>query len=148
MNKTVKYISDGRAPIPEKESISKIMSAIKDRNTEPELILRKALWTNGIRGYRLHWKKIPGRPDISLPGKRIAIPVNECFWHRCPRCHPSTPKTHSSFWKEKFEENIERDKRKIEQLIALHWETLTVWECEIKNGKDRIVDNIKKLISS
>ena len=71
------YKRDGRAPIPDSEVTSKIMSSIKYRNTKPELIVRKALWANGVRGYRVHWGKIPGTPDISFPGKKIAIFINE-----------------------------------------------------------------------
>lgn len=79
MIETKEYIRDGRAPIPEKEATSHIMSSIKDRNTKPELILRKALWYNGVKGYRKHWKKVPGRPDIAFPGKKLAVFVNGCF---------------------------------------------------------------------
>lgn len=75
------YIRDGRAPIPEKELTSRIMSAIKAKNTKPEIMLRKALWFEGYSGYRLHWKKVAGRPDICYPRKKVAIFVNGCFWH-------------------------------------------------------------------
>ena len=98
------YLRDGRAPIPKYNKISKVMSANKYKDTGPELILRKVMWKNGIRGYRLHWKKVPGRPDIAFPGKKIAIFVNGCFWHRCPHCNLSVPKTNSDFWKNKFAE--------------------------------------------
>jgi DNA mismatch endonuclease (patch repair protein) len=143
MPKRKEYIRDGRAPIPVKESTSEIMSSIKDRNTKPELILRKALWSSGIKGYRLHWKKAPGRPDIAFPGKKVAVFVNGCFWHRCPHCNPPMPKSHSDFWKNKFEKNVERDKRKIDQLKNIGWETLIIWECRIKNELDTQIDEIQ-----
>jgi len=101
------YIRDGRAPLPQNEITSRIMSSIKDKNTKPELIIRKALWEKGIRGYRLHWKKAPGKPDIAFPSKKVAIFVNGCYWHRCPHCKLSLPKTNSEFWKNKFQKNIE-----------------------------------------
>ena len=140
---TKKYIRDGRAPIPLNESTSEIMSSIKDRNTKPELILRKALWNSRVRGYRLHWKRVPGSPDIAFPGKKVAVFVNGCFWHRCPHCNPPMPKSNSDFWKNKFEENKERDKRKIKKLEEMGWNVIVVWECQLKNDVEKMVDKIK-----
>jgi len=127
-----KYIRDGRAPIPEKELTSKVMSANKAKNTQPEIALRKALWKAGARGYRLHWKKVPGRPDIAFPGKKIAIFVNGCFWHRCPHCMPHQPKTNEGFWTKKFQANTERDNKKYTALADHGWKVIVIWECEIK----------------
>lgn len=141
-----KYIRDGRAPIPEKEITSRIMSSIKDRNTKPELAIRKAMWDNGIKGYRLYWKKVPGKPDIAFPSKKVAIFVNGCYWHRCPNCNPSTPKSNVEFWNDKFQKNVERDKRKVQQLKQLEWEVLTLWECQIKKNMDICVDEIKSYV--
>lgn len=126
------YLRDGRAPVPERETTSRTMSAIKAKNTKPELTLRKALWAAGLRGYRLHWKKVPGRPDIAFPGRKLAIFVNGCYWHRCPHCQPSMPKTHTDFWEAKFARNTERDARKVAELQAAGWQVLTIWECQIK----------------
>ncbi len=137
-----KYIRDGRAPIPINESTSKIMRANKARNTKPELILRKALYQSGMRGYRIHWKKAPGSPDIAFPGRKIAIFVNGCFWHRCPNCKPSYPKTNVKFWTEKFQKNIERDKRKIDILHLAGWKTFTFWECNINNDSKKIIKTL------
>jgi DNA mismatch endonuclease (patch repair protein) len=147
MTKTKKYIRDGRAPIPEKESTSKTMSAIRDRNTKPELILRKALWHSGIRGYRVNWKKAPGKPDIAFPGKKLAIFVNGCFWHRCPYCSPPIPKSNTKFWKEKFRRNVERDKQKLKYLHEKGWDTLVVWECQIKENVQSSFKKIKELLN-
>jgi len=126
-----KYIRDGRAPIPEKEITSKVMSSIRAKHTKPELILRKALYHNGLSGYRLHWKKVAGRPDITYPAAKIAIFVNGCFWHRCPHCNPPFPKTHMEFWADKFERNIERDQRKVKELEEQKWIVIVFWECQI-----------------
>jgi DNA mismatch endonuclease (patch repair protein) len=139
------YIRDGRSPIPENELTSRVMSAIKGKNTKPELILRKALWNSGLRGYRLHWKKVPGRPDIAFPGKKIAIFVNGCFWHRCPHCQPAKPKSNSSFWKEKFKRNVERDQNKIQLLKRAGWQTITIWECQLNKNLNSYLSKIKKL---
>jgi DNA mismatch endonuclease (patch repair protein) len=146
MEKQKIYKRDSRSPIPEKEITSKIMSKIKGKNTKPELLLRKALWKNNIKGYRLHWKKVPGNPDIAFPGKRIAIFVNGCFWHRCPHCQLHVPKSHSEYWKEKFRRNVERDKRKIELLKAENWKVLVFWECQIKNNLDDCINKIKEIV--
>ena len=144
MGMTKEYIRDGRSPIPQNEVTSKVMSANKGKDTKPELLLRKELWKNNIRGYRLHWKKAPGRPDIAFPKKKLAIFVNGCFWHRCPHCNLSLPKSHSEFWTEKFDKNIARDKKKIELLKNIGWKVLVIWECMIKNDILDSVNIIKK----
>jgi DNA mismatch endonuclease, patch repair protein len=133
---SINHIRDGRAPIPEHESTSRLMSTIKGRNTKPELNIRRELWKKRIRGYRLHWKKVPGTPDISFPGKKIAIFINGCFWHRCPNCNPPIPKSHSNFWYNKFQKNVERDKIKIQQLNENGWRTIILWECQINADID------------
>lgn len=118
------------------------MSANRSKDTKPELILRKALWAAGHRGYRLHYKKVPGRPDISF-GKRIAIFVHGCFWHRCPRCTTSLPKTNTEFWQAKFDRNVARDARKKADLKNLGWTIITVWECDLQK---RFESTFRRLI--
>jgi DNA mismatch endonuclease, patch repair protein len=137
------YIRDGRAPIPKKDITSRVMSSIRAKNTKPEMTLRKALFANGLSGYRLHWKKIPGKPDISYPGIKLAIFVHGCFWHRCPNCNPPFPKSHKRFWEQKFEKNIERDKRKRQDLEKQGWKVVTIWECGIKDNLQSCVDLIR-----
>ena len=75
-------------------------------------------------GYRVAWKKAPGSPDIAYPGRKIAIFVNGCFWHRCPHCAPSLPKRNSDFWRHKFARNEERDARKVRELEDAGWATI------------------------
>lgn len=140
------YIRDGRAPVPIRESTSVVMSANGAKDTKPELFLRKALWHTGIRGYRKNWKKAPGRPDIAFPARKIAIFVNGCFWHRCPYCKPSLPKSHSSFWEQKFSKNVNRDKIKILQLKRANWKVLTIWECQLKKKLQWSVARIEGLL--
>lgn len=127
-----KYIRDSRSPIPAKSITSKVMSAIRSKNTKPELVLRKELWNLGIRGYRLHVKNLEGKPDIVFSKKKIAIFINGCFWHRCPHCNLPLPKVNVDYWENKFHKNQERDIRKRDQLISLGWEVIILWECEIK----------------
>ena len=101
-------------------------------NTKPELRLRRLLREAGYPGYRLHWKQAPGTPDIAYPGRKVAIFVNGCFWHRCPHCSPPNPKSHGEFWEAKFLRNQERDARKVRQLESAGWSVVTVWECRLR----------------
>jgi DNA mismatch endonuclease (patch repair protein) len=118
-------------------AVRKSMQGNKGNDTKPELIARKLLRDAGYPGYRLQWKKAPGRPDIAYPGRKIAIFINGCFWHRCPRCKLPTPKSNSDYWTEKFSRNVERDKRKVEELEKDGWKVLIVWECDLKDADKR-----------
>jgi len=140
------YYRDGRAPVPLKESISRAMSSNKARNTKPEIALRVLLWGECIKGYRLNWKNAPGKPDIAFPGRKIAIFVNGCFWHRCPYCKPSLPKTHKRFWNQKFTRNAIRDKENNIVLRKNGWKVLTIWECQIEKYPNKTVGRVKKLL--
>jgi DNA mismatch endonuclease, patch repair protein len=123
------------------EQRSRCMSRIRGKNTKPELILRQALWKRGFR-YRIHFK-LPGRPDIVFPKKRIAIFVDGCFWHGCPQ-HAVKPKSNTDFWSKKIQGNIDRDKRITEQLRNEGWTVLRFWEHEI--NKD-LINVTKKVLS-
>lgn len=112
------------------------------KGTKPELQLRRLLSEAGFPGYRLHWKQAPGTPDIAYPGRKVAIFVNGCFWHRCPRCSPAMPKSHSDFWGRKFMRNQERDARKVRELEAAGWAVLTIWECELRDDPARAVSRV------
>lgn len=118
------------------------MKGNRGRDTKPELRLRHLLQEAGYPGYRLHWKKAPGHPDVCYPGRRVAIFVNGCFWHRCPRCQPATPKSHSGYWTRKFELNQERDMRKTAELERGGWTVITVWECELKGSTPDVLNRI------
>lgn len=131
------YVRDGRAPTPKSQRVSRAMSAIGAKNTKPELAVRRLLTTEGIRGYRLHWKRVGGRPDIAFPGKKVAVFVHGCFWHGCPYCKLKLPKTHREFWKKKIETNKARDARKVRELRRLGWRTVTVWACRLKTERGR-----------
>jgi DNA mismatch endonuclease, patch repair protein len=108
------------------------MKANKSKNTAPELRMRRLLREAGYPGYRLHWKSAPGHPDIAYPGRKVAIFVNGCFWHRCPRCQPPLPRANREFWVTKFASTQERDARSAASLVASGWTVITVWECELK----------------
>ena len=125
------------------EQRSRNMSAIKSKNTKPEIAVRKLLHSMGYR-FRLHRKDLPGSPDIVLPKYKTVIFVHGCFWHRHQNCkYASNPKTRREFWEKKFKENIERDKKTQNKLKSLGWKTKIVWECELKdidNLRDKIID--------
>lgn len=120
-----------RPPKSTSEATTKSMKGNKRSNTKPELLVRKRLRDAGLGGYRLQWK-VPGKPDIAWPGKKVAIFVNGCFWHRCPHCNPSTPKSHVEYWFVKFEANQERDARNIRALEDAGWKVHVIWECQLK----------------
>ena len=106
------------------------MRANRGKDAGPEKTLRALLREAGYSGYRLHWKRVPGRPDIAYPGRKVAVFVHGDFWHRCPRCNLPLPKTNREFWERKFALNAERDKRKVDALEALGWTVVVVWECK------------------
>lgn len=110
------------------------MAKVGPRNTKPEMVVRRLLHRMGKR-FRIHRRDLPGTPDIVLPGATQAIFVHGCFWHRHPGCpKASTPKTRQAFWLEKFDRNVERDRRKEHELRSAGWDVLTVWECETRNA--------------
>ena len=113
-----------------------VMKANRARDTKPERTLRSALREAGYPGYRLNWKRAPGRPDISYPGRRVAIFVHGCYWHHCPRCHPNLPRSNPEFWARKFELNRERDARKRRQREEADWTVYEIWECDIHGRLD------------
>ena len=125
-------------PIPLNENTVKSMKGNVRRDTKPEMILRRMLRDAGFPGYRLQWK-VPGRPDICYPGRKVAIFVNGCFWHRCPKCNLPLPKNNREFWEDKFRRNVERDARNINSLEGMGWTVVVVWECELKRDPECVM---------
>jgi len=117
---------------PEKRSA--VMRRVKGRDTTPELKVRKALTRLGAR-YRLHREDLPGKPDIVMPGRRLAIFVHGCFWHGhdCAR-GARVPKANRDYWLGKVGRNKARDVRTRCELEALGWRVETIWECDLKDG--------------
>lgn len=123
------------------------MSAIRGRDTKPELIVRRLLHSLGYR-YRLQGKGLPGRPDLVFRNRRKAIFVHGCFWHSHEGCRTARiPATRSDFWSAKFAANKERDCRNLEALEALEWDALVIWECEIENI-DRLIPQLRRFLGS
>lgn len=127
------------APPASSEATRRSMQGNRNKNTKPELLVRQALRDAGLAGYRLQWKvqKGCGKPDVAFPGRRVAVFVNGCFWHRCPYCHPSNPRSNVEFWEAKFQRNRERDERDQQALVAAGWTVVVVWECRLKKKRLR-----------
>jgi DNA mismatch endonuclease, patch repair protein len=124
---------------------SKIMASIHSKDTKPELIVRKKLHSLGYR-YRLHYKKIIGKPDIVLPKYNAIILVNGCFWHGhdCHLYNPSIKR--SQKWEDKIKKNKQRDKKNISIYKEQGWKTLVIWECAIQGKTKLSLDNLFKNI--
>lgn len=110
------------------------MSRIRGRDTNPEEIVRKYLFSKGLR-YRKNDARYPGHPDIVLPKYHTIVFIHGCFWHRHPGCKYATmPATNIEFWQKKFSANVERDRREQTALKEMGWRVLIIWECELKKS--------------
>ena len=124
-----------------------VMQADKSKDTKPELVVRHELRVRGLSGYRLHWKKAAGRPDICYPGRKVAVFVQGCYWHRCPYCALPLPKSNVDFWERKFARNRARDERDQRLLVEDGWTVAVVWECHLKQGRrERTMDDLERVI--
>ena len=121
---------DDVVDIVDKAARSRMMGGIRGKHTKPEILVRSFLHRSGLR-FRLHGKRLPGRPDIVLPKYRMVIFVHGCFWHRHRGCRFAySPQSNVDFWKAKLDGNAERDRRQQQQLRRAGWKVRTVWECQ------------------
>jgi len=132
-----------RSDVFDEATRSAVMRRVKGRDTAPELKVRRALTALGAR-YRLHRADLPGKPDIVMPGRRLAIFVHGCFWHGhdCAR-GARVPKANRDYWVGKVGRNRARDAKSREALAALGWRVETIWECDLKDAdalKARLVE--------
>ena len=136
------------ADVMNREARSRLMSRIKQRNTAPELTLRKGLHRLGLR-YRVNVSGLPGRPDLVFPQYRVTLFVHGCFWHGHTCRAGRRPSTHTDFWSQKLADNVRRDRRKVTELRRLGWSVFTVWECKLKHAPDavRSVERIARAIT-
>ncbi|MCK9264720.1 MAG: DNA mismatch endonuclease Vsr [Deltaproteobacteria bacterium] len=128
------------------EKRSWIMSRVRSQDTAPEMKVRSITHRLGYR-YRLHRKDLPGNPDLVFPSRKKVIFVHGCFWHGhdCSR-GGRIPKANTKYWQGKINKNIERDKKNQEALQSLGWETLIIWECDLKDP-DKVILCITKYLS-
>ena len=126
-----------------KEIRSYNMSKIRSTDSKPEVIVRKYLFSKGLR-YRKNVKELPGKPDIVLPKYKTVVFINGCFWHGHQGCkYFVVPKTNTEYWTKKISRNIDRDNETYIILQELGWNVLVVWECELK--KDKVVSTLEYL---
>lgn len=122
------------------------MSAIRNKDTKPELRVRRALHQAGFR-FRLHRKDLPGRPDIVLPKYRVAIFVHGCFWHRHGCGLFQLPQNRRQFWEEKLNANFARDSAAKARLLAGGWRVAVIWECTLRGHGRRSIDDVIHTLS-
>lgn len=135
-------------PMPRSQAVTKTMQGNKAKDSKPELLLRKALWQAGVRGYRLHIKDLPGKPDLVFTAKKLVVFVHGCYWHSCPICAIARPRHNASYWSEKLAGNTRRDILNAERLADLGWRVHTIWECQTKVSIQEAVQQIKKLLDT
>jgi DNA mismatch endonuclease (patch repair protein) len=142
-------VSEPRGGYETSEGTRRAMRGNVSRDTSVELKLRRALWAAGLRGYRKNYKKLPGKPDVVFTRAKLAIFVHGCYWHRCPHCTRNlTPTANSAYWTAKFARNVERDKRHVEELKGMGFETHIVWECQVARSLSTIVSAISDWVLS
>jgi DNA mismatch endonuclease (patch repair protein) len=120
------------------------MSRIRGRDTGPERVVRSLLHRMGFR-FRLHVKRLPGKPDIVLPRYRTVVFVHGCFWHRhrgCKNC--TTPTNNREFWVKKLNGNAARDKLRSKSLAKMGWRAIVVWECEVERGLELLRNRLRQ----
>ena len=129
------------------EHRSRVMRAIKSRDTAPEMAVRRLVHAMGYR-YRLHRKDLPGKPDLAFPSRKMAIFVHGCFWHghTCRR-GDRQPKTNAAYWATKIQRNRERYQRQTTQLCCEGWRVLTVWECQTR-ALDELAIQVRAFLES
>lgn len=118
------------------------MSRIRNKDTRPEKHLRSLLHRAGFR-FRLHASNLPGKPDLILPRYHTVIFVHGCYWHRHPGCkNAAIPGTRTDFWVAKFQGTVKRDREVADKLINQGWRVIIVWECELENNSDSVIQKI------
>lgn len=125
------------------------MSQIKGKDTKPEMMVRKYIFSKGFR-YRLHDKRLPGKPDIVLPKLKVAVFIHGCFWHGHTNCRYFVlPKTRTEWWLKKIERNKQLDSENLLKLKDAGWKVFTVFECKLKpNLRAKTLENLVKRLKT
>ena len=138
--------TDPRNPAPSSEAVRRSMQGNRAKDTGPELLLRKALWAAGVRGYRLHIRVEGVRPDVVFARAKVAVFVHGCFWHRCPYCRLTLPTRNRRFWDAKFGANKVRDLQGQRALRRAGWAVVICWECRIGSNPKMVATQVLKAI--
>jgi DNA mismatch endonuclease (patch repair protein) len=125
---------------------SRIMAAVPQKHSKPEIAVRKVAHSLGYR-FQLHSDALPGQPDLVFPRLRRVVFVHGCFWHRHSCYKATTPKVNTEFWQQKFADNQRRDRRVLRMLRRLGWKSLIIWECQV-DCQDRLVDRLSKFLGA
>lgn len=121
------------------------MARVKTKDTAPEVELRRALWAAGVRGWRLHPRRVPGRPDIAWLGRRIAVFVDGAFWHGHPDYYWGQS---GKFWDEKIDRNRSRDEKVTRELLERGWTVLRIWDFEVERDASGCVETIRSALDT
>jgi DNA mismatch endonuclease (patch repair protein) len=135
-----------KVPKATSDAVSRSMKGNKSKGTGPELLMGRLVWAAGIRGYRKNDPRVPGKPDLYFPKLRLAVFLNGCFWHRCPYCKLSLPKSNADFWQAKFTGNKLRDIAQKRNRDKIGIRTFIVWECQLTKTPDGIMERLFQLI--
>jgi DNA mismatch endonuclease (patch repair protein) len=122
-----------------KEERSRIMAKVRSKDTQPEVAFRRMLYRAGVR-YRLHYP-VDGKPDIAVPSRKIAVFIDGCFWHGCPKCFRA-PASNKRYWNLKIERNVRRDKAVNRSLKSHGWRVIRAWEHEIKDNPEAVLKRV------
>ncbi len=136
-----------KPPTASSEVTRRVMQSNRSTGTNPEIELLRLVRSIDLKGYRKNYNKIPGKPDIYFPRVKLAVYMHGCFWHRCPHCKPTTPKSNTEFWVGKFETNVRRDKRVKRRLSRMGVSFLTIWECQLKKKREACLGRIKRAVT-
>ena len=128
---------------------SKIMSHIKSKDTSIEMMVRRRLFAMGYR-YRVNYKALPGKPDIVFTKKKIAIFIHGCYWHGhgCGSRYAHTSQSNKAYWGPKIERTKQRDQEHIQELEALGWKVVVIWECAIRQDLDKVICELRQILCS
>lgn len=122
------------------------MSAVRQRDTAPELKLRHALYRAGVRGWRCSYRRAPGRPDLAWPALRVAVFVDGAFWHGHPSRH--APGRSGAYWDFKIAGNVARDRRVDAELRAADWQVVRAWDFEVQRSIDEVVRRVRQALAT
>lgn len=126
-----------------KEVRSRMMAKVRNKNTAPELAVRRKLHAAGLR-FRIHRRDLPGKPDIVLPRYKLAVFVHGCLWHGHDCARGKMPASNAEFWSTKIGKNVARDKAARAALAASGWASVTIWQCDLTRSVDDLIDRLRE----